>query len=153
MPVTRTYHRKQAEVKQNWFLIDAKDEILGRLASRIALILRGKNRPDFSPHLNPQNHCVVINADKIRLTGKKWKEKIYHKHSGWHGGLRSFSAEQLAAKNPTKLLELAIKNMLPKNALGRRLFLNVHIYAGDQHPHQAQNPKPIKITKQRSEEK
>ena len=148
----RTYQPKKEELQEEWYLIDASGEVLGRLASRIALLLRGKHRPQFAPHVDPKVHCVVVNADKIRLTGKKWKQKLYHKHSGWIGGLRTFTAEQLFQKKPEKLLELAVKRMLPKNKLARRLLLHLHIYAGSEHPHKAQKPKPIKITKSRNEE-
>lgn len=150
---TKTYHPKPEEVEEKWYLVDASGEVLGRLASRIALILRGKHRADFSPHVDAKTHCVVINADKIKLTGKKWTDKKYYKHSGWVGGLREFSARELFEKKPEKLLELAVKNMLPKNKLGRKLLLHLHVYAGDKHPHQAQKPELIRLTKKRGEGK
>jgi large subunit ribosomal protein L13 len=144
---TKTYQPKSADIEEKWYLIDAKEQVLGRLAARIALLLRGKDSPEFAPHVDPKVHCVVINADKVTLTGKKWQNKMYYKHSGWIGGLRELSAEKLFEKNPTKLMELAVRRMLPKNKLSRRLILHLHLYTGEKHPHQAQKPKPIQITK------
>ncbi len=149
---TRTYQPKETEIEEKWYLVDAGGEILGRLASRIAHILRGKNKADFSPHIDPRVHCVVINAEKIKMTGNKWTDKEYYRHSGWVGGIRRLAAKQLIEKKPEKILELAVKNMLPKNKLGRKLFSHLHVYCGEKHPHQAQQPEPVKLTKKRGEE-
>jgi large subunit ribosomal protein L13 len=150
---TKTYQPKAHEIEERWLLIDATDEVLGRLASRIAGVLRGKDKPDFAPHVDPRTHCVVINAEKIKMTGSKWKTKKYYKHSGWVGGLRELRAEELHAKRPEKIIEIAVKRMLPKNKLSNKIITHLHVYAGDQHPHAAQKPQPITLTKSRSEDK
>ena len=150
---TKTFQPKSAELQEKWYLIDATDEVLGRLAARIAGVLRGKDQPSFAPHVDPRTHCVVINADKIRLTGNKWKTKKYYKHTGWVGNLRELRAEELYDRKPEKLIEIAVKGMLPKNKLSRRIILHLHVYAGDKHPHQAQQPEAVTITKSRNEEK
>ena len=144
---TKTYQPKPDTIQEKWYLIDASGEVLGRLASRIAAMLRGKHTPQFAPHVDPKVHCVVINADKIKLTGTKWETKKYFKHTGWVGGLRTATATELYAKKPEKLLEIAVKGMLPHNSLGRKLLLHLHLYSGDKHPHQAQHPEVIEITK------
>ena len=117
---TKTYQPKAHEIEEQWFLVDASNEILGRLASRVASLLRGKDRPSFAPHVDPRIHCVIINADKVQLTGKKWKTKKYYKHSGWVGGLKEMAAEQLYKKKPEKLIEIAVRGMLPTNKLRKR---------------------------------
>lgn len=144
---TKTYQPKPDAIEEKWYLIDASGAVLGRLASRVAAMLRGKHKPQFAPHVDPKVHCVVINTDKIKLTGTKWESKKYFRHSGWVGGLRKASAKELYEKKPQKLLEIAVKGMLPHNSLGRKLLLHLHLYTGDKHPHQAQNPEVIKITK------
>jgi len=136
---------KKEDVQKNWYLVDAENKVLGRLASELARILRGKNKPTFTPHVDTGDYIIVINADKVNLTGKKWKEKVYYRHSGYPGGIKSISAENLKAKRPEDLIRLAVKGMLPKNRLGRKLFKKLKVYAGDEHPHQAQQPKHIEI--------
>lgn len=141
----RTFMAKKEDFQRNWYLVDAENKVLGRLASELAKILRGKNNPAFTPHVDTGDYVVVINADKVNLTGKKWKEKVYYRHSGYPGGIKSITADNLKAKRPEDLIRLAVKGMLPKNRLGRKLFKKLKIYAGAEHPHQAQQPKQIEI--------
>jgi large subunit ribosomal protein L13 len=142
-----TYYPKQGEIKENWYVVDAKGEVVGRLASRIASVLRGKNEPTFHPAVNPQNHIIVLNADKVVFTGKKLRQKLYHRHSGYPGGYANESAGALINRKPTEILRLAVKGMLPKNRLGDALLRNIRIYADETHPHQAQLPAEITLTK------
>lgn len=142
-----TFYPKQGDIKENWYVVDAKGEVVGRLASRIASVLRGKNDPTYHPAVNPHNHVIVLNADKVVFTGKKLRTKLYHRHSGYPGGYRNESAEKLIARKPGEVLRLAVKGMLPKNRLGDALLRNIRIYAGDTHPHQAQGPAEITLTK------
>ncbi len=141
----RTFMAKKEDVPRDWYLVDAENKALGRLASELAKILRGKNKPTFTPHVDTGDYVIVINADKVNLTGKKWKEKVYYRHSGYPGGIKSITADNLKAKRPEDLIRLAVKGMLPKNRLGRKLFKKLKIYAGAEHPHQAQQPKQIEI--------
>ncbi len=134
---------RKEELKREWYVIDAEGQVLGRLASEIAKRLRGKHRPDFTPHVDVGDFIVVVNAEKIRLTGKKWDQKIYWRHSGYMGGLKLRTARQMREEKPEELLRLAVKRMLPKNRLGRKLLKKLKIYTGPEHPHQAQNPKPL----------
>ncbi len=136
---------KKEEVKRNWYVVDAKGKVLGRLASQIAHRLRGKHRPDFTPNVDAGDFIVVINADKIRLTGRKWDKKLYWRHSGYMGGLKLTPAKKMLEKKPEELIRLAVKRMLPKNRLGRKMLKKLKIYAGENHPHQAQNPKPLDL--------
>jgi large subunit ribosomal protein L13 len=136
---------KREDVQRDWYIVDAENKVLGRLASELAKILRGKNRPDFTPHVDTGDYVIVINADKVTLTGNKWKDKVYYRHSGYPGGIKSITAENLRAKRPENLIRFAVKGMLPKNRLGRKLFKKLKVYAGGEHPHQAQQPKPIEI--------
>ncbi len=136
---------KKEEVKRNWYVVDAKGKVLGRLASRLAHRLRGKHRPDFTPHVDAGDFIVVINADKIRLTGRKLDKKLYWRHSGYMGGLKLTPARKMLETKPEELLRLAVKRMLPKNRLGRKMLKKLKIYAGETHPHQAQNPKPLDL--------
>ena len=136
---------KKEEVKRNWYIIDAKDKILGRLASRLAYMLQGKHRPDYTPHVDQGDFFVIVNADKIRLTGKKLDLKVYWRHSGYMGGLKLETARKLLERQPEKLIYLAVKRMLPRNRMRKRLLKKLKIYAGPEHPHQAQNPKPMEI--------
>jgi large subunit ribosomal protein L13 len=140
-----TYSAKQSDNPGKWYLVDAEGAILGRLASSIAARLRGKNNPLFTPHVDTGDWIVVINADKIVLTGKKWEQKNYYRHSGYTGGLTTTSAKELLEKRPTDLVRFAVKGMLPKNRLGKKLFKKLKVYAGDQHPHQAQQPEAMKF--------
>ncbi len=143
----KTISANKQTVKKEWLLVDAEGQVLGRLASKIAKILRGKHKPDFTPHVDGGDHVVVINADKIILTGNKWDDKEYIWHTGYPGGQRSITARDLMKKHPERLVEKAVKGMLPKNKLGRKMFKNLHVYVGSEHPHQAQNPKVLDINK------
>ncbi|MGC9109054.1 MAG: 50S ribosomal protein L13 [Caldimicrobium sp.] len=136
---------KKEEVERKWYLIDAKNQILGRLASKIAYLLQGKHRPDYTPHVDQADFLVIINADKIRLTGKKLDQKLYWRHSGYMGGLKLETARQLLERKPERLIYLAVKRMLPRNRLRNKLLKKLKIYAGPEHPHQAQNPQPLEI--------
>jgi large subunit ribosomal protein L13 len=140
-----TYFAKQTDVTRKWYLVDANGKTLGRLASRVAILLRGKHKPTFTPHIDTGDHVVIINADKIRLTGDKLKTKTYIHHTGYPGGLKSVTAEHLHAKNPTGLVTRAIKGMLPKNPLGKRMARKLKVYAGAMHPHQAQRPESLAL--------
>ena len=139
----KTKSANKATVNKNWVLVDAGDQVLGRLASNVAKVIRGKHKTNFTPHVDCGDNVIVINADKIRLTGKKWDDKKYISHSGYPGGQKTISPRQLKAKSSTKLIERAVKGMLPKNRLGRKLFNNLHVYEGAEHPHDAQTPKAI----------
>ena len=131
---------KNANIKPKWHLVDADGRILGRLATRVAILLRGKNKPIFAPHQDTGDFVVVINAKKVALTGKKWKEKIYVHHSGYPGGLKEASAEKIREKKPERLITMAVQGMLPKTKLGKKLIKKLKVYAGDTHPHEAQQP-------------
>jgi large subunit ribosomal protein L13 len=141
----KTFSAKAGEFERKWYLIDAKGEALGRLASKSAIILRGKHKPIYTPHVDTGDFIVIINAKKIILTGKKLQQKVYYHHSGYPGGLKSIVAEKLQQKDPRELIRLAVKGMLPKNRLGRKMITKLKIYAGDEHPHQAQNPEILDI--------
>lgn len=141
----KTQSANKETVQKEWLLIDAENEILGRLASKVANILRGKNKAYFTPHVDCGDYVVVINADKIRLTGNKWEQKTYIRHTGYPGGQRSLTANEVMAKKPFAMVEKAVKGMLPKNRLGAQLFRNLHVYAGNEHPHAGQNPKAINL--------
>ncbi|MCD6179418.1 MAG: 50S ribosomal protein L13 [Bacteroidales bacterium] len=141
----KTQSANKETVQKEWLLIDAENEILGRLASKVANILRGKNKAYFTPHVDCGDYVVIINADKIRLTGNKWEQKTYIRHTGYPGGQRSKTANELMAKKPFAMVEKAVKGMLPKNRLGAQLFRNLHVYAGTEHPHAGQNPKAINL--------
>ena len=141
----KTYVAKEHEVEKKWYLVDAQDMILGRLATQIAMRLRGKHKPIFTPHADTGDFVVVINADKVSLTGNKWDNKMYYRHTGYMGGLKQISAKKLMEKKPDQVLYMAVKRMLPKNSLGRRQLKKLKIYAGSEHPHAAQNPQLIKM--------
>ena len=141
----KTHTVKGGEIEGTWYIADADGQVLGRFASRVAAILRGKTNPRFSPHLDTGEHVIVINASKIRLTGKKAEQKQYFRHSGYPGGLRSTSYLDLMAKRPEKIIEQAVWGMLPHNRLGRKLFKKLKVYAGPEHVHQAQKPIPIDL--------
>jgi large subunit ribosomal protein L13 len=140
-----SYLAKPADVTRKWYVIDANGKTLGRLAARIAILLRGKHKPTFTPHVDTGDHVVVINAGKITLTGDKFRTKNYIHHTGYPGGLKSLAAEHLHAKKPTALLERAIKGMLPKNSLGKQMARKLKIYAGAEHPHKAQQPESLAL--------
>lgn len=141
----KTFVAKEKEVKKNWYLVDAKNKILGRLATQIAVRLRGKHKPIFTPHADTGDFIVVINAEKVSLTGKKWDKKIYYRHSGYVGGLKEISAKKLLEKKPEDVLRFAVRGMLPKNSLGRRQLKKLKIYVGSEHPHQAQQLEALEI--------
>lgn len=141
----KTYSAKPQTVERKWYLVDATDKTLGRLASRIAYVLRGKNKPEFTPHVDTGDHVIVINADKVKVTGKKLTDKMYYTHSGYPGGIKEASFDKMQAKHPGRVLEIAIKGMLPKNALGRDMFRKLKVYAGAEHDHQAQQPQPLDL--------
>ncbi|MFT9850346.1 50S ribosomal protein L13 [Aneurinibacillus sp. REN35] len=135
-----TYMAKPNEVERKWYVVDAEGQTLGRLASEVAAILRGKFKPEFTPHVDAGDFVVVINAEKIQLSGKKMADKKYYRHSGYQGGLKVTTAGQMLATKPERVIELAVKGMLPKNRLGRKLIGKLNVYAGTEHPHQAQKP-------------
>ena len=139
----KTVSANKKTVNKQWVVVDAEGEILGRLSSKIAMIIRGKNKPDFTPNVDCGDNVIVINADKVKLTGNKFSEKTYVSYTGYPGGQRFISPKELMAKHPTRVIEKAVRGMLPKNRLGRALFGNLHVYAGAEHPHAAQNPKAI----------
>ncbi|GAB4315428.1 MAG: 50S ribosomal protein L13 [Candidatus Sumerlaeia bacterium] len=141
----KTYSPRKSDIQPQWYHVDAGGQALGRVASQIAYVLRGKHLPTYAPHVNPEIYVVVTNADRVVLTGRKWDEKMYHRHSGWPGGLKSFTARQVLARKPEMLVEQAVKRMLPKGALGHQLMRNLKVYAGEQHPHSAQKPETIQI--------
>ncbi len=136
----KTWTPKFGEVERKWFVIDAKDKVLGRVAAETARILRGKHKPQFAPHMDSGDFVIIINADKVRLTGKKLQDKIYYHHSGYQGGLRATSAEKMLKEKPTRVFWLAVRGMLPKNTLGRAQLSKLKVYPGENHPHEAQQP-------------
>ncbi len=143
---TLSYKTKSANretVKKEWVLFDASDQVVGRLASVVAKILRGKHKPDFTPHVDCGDYVIVINAGKVRFTGNKWIGKKYFSHTGYPGGQKRLNPKMVAGKNPRAIVERAISGMLPKNRLGRKIFRNLHVYEGPEHPHEAQKPKKI----------
>jgi large subunit ribosomal protein L13 len=142
-----TFYPRPGDLQEKWFVVDAKGEVVGRLASRVAAVLRGKTLAGFHPAVNPNTHVVVLNADKAILTGRKMKTKMYQTHSGYPGGFKERTAEQMAAKKPGEIVRIAVKGMLPKTRLGDVLLGNLKVYAGDKHPHSAQKPAAINLTK------
>jgi large subunit ribosomal protein L13 len=142
---TKTYIPPQDTINQQWYLVDAADQRLGRLATEIANILRGKNKPEFTPHMDTGDFVIVVNAEKVKVTGKKRNQKIYRRHSGRPGGMKTETFAHLQARLPERIVEHAVKGMLPKNSLGRQLFTKLKVYAGAEHPHQAQKPQELKI--------
>ena len=141
----KTISAKKESVEKNWWIVDADSRVLGRVASEVAKIIRGKHKPSFTPHIDCGDNVIVINAEKIRMTGDKMNSKEYISHSGYPGGQKRLSPKQMMAKKPERIFEYAVRGMLPKNRLGRQLFKNLHVYAGDQHPHEAQNPKVLEL--------
>ena len=142
----RTFSPKPGDVQRQWHVIDATDVVLGRLATQAATLLRGKHKPVYAPHVDTGDFVIVINAEKVALTGTKRENKVEHRHSGYPGGLRSTSYDQLLAKNPRRVVEKAVKGMLPHTTLGRHMLSKLKVYAGPEHPHQAQQPVPYEIT-------
>jgi large subunit ribosomal protein L13 len=141
----KTVSANKNTVNKEWLLVDADGQTLGRLASKVAMLLRGKYKPSYTPHVDCGDNVVIINAEKIVLTGKKWRDKSYIRHTGYPGGQRSITATQLFDKNPTRLMEHAVKGMLPKNKLGSALFRNLYVYVGEEHKNQAQKPKECNL--------
>ena len=141
----KTFSAKPETVERDWFVVDATDKVLGRLAAEIATRLRGKHKPEYTPHVDTGDYIVVVNAEKVRVTGKKATDKIYHSHTGYPGGLKSISFEKLVDKAPERTIQSAVKGMLPKGPLGRAMFGKLKVYAGDEHPHAAQQPKELNI--------
>ena len=143
----RTFMAKPAEAlpQRKWWVVDATNQPLGRLASRVATVLRGKHKAQFTPHVDAGDFVIVINADKVKLTGRKASDKMYYRHSGYPGGIKQISFEHLVEKHPNQPIEQAVKGMLPKNTLGRKLLSKLKVYAGNQHPHQAQQPATLEL--------
>ena len=141
----KTFSAKTGEVNHDWFVVDAADKTLGRLASEIAHRLRGKHKPEYTPHVDTGDYIVVINAEKVRVTGAKTTDKMYHHHTGYPGGLKSISFEKLIDKAPERVIQGAVKGMLPRNPLGRAMFRKLKVYAGAEHPHAAQQPQALNL--------
>ena len=141
----RTYVTKPAEIERKWYVVDAEGETLGRLASKIAVILRGKHKPIYSPSVDCGDYVIVLNADKIHVTGRRLDQKVYYRHSGYPGGLRSITLRDQLERYPTRPVELAVKGMLPKNKLGRKMHKRLKVYTGTEHPHQAQEPVKLEL--------
>ena len=141
----KTVSANKNTVNKEWIVVDAEGEILGRLSSQIAKVIRGKHKPSYTPHVDCGDNVIVINADKVKLTGNKLEDKEYQRYTGYPGGQRFASPKQLLATHPTRIIEAAVRGMLPKNRLGRALFKNLYVYAGNEHPHAAQNPKTVKF--------
>jgi large subunit ribosomal protein L13 len=140
-----TYMAKPNEVERTWYVVDAKDQVLGRMAARVAMILSGKHKPTYTPGVDTGDYVIIINADKVRVTGKKRENKLYYRHSLYPGGLKVETFSQLLARKPERVIELAVKRMLPKNRLGRKMFKKMKVYSGSEHPHQAQKPQPLSL--------
>lgn len=141
----KTYMAKPAEVERKWYVVDATDMVLGRLASQVAMVLRGKNKPTFTPNVDTGDYVIIINADKVRLTGKKLEKKYYRYHTGYIGGLKEVQYKKLMDEKPEFVVYKAVKGMLPKNAIGRTMIKKLHVYAGNEHNHQAQQPVELKF--------
>ena len=141
----KTFTATPQTIKREWRLVDATDKTLGRLATEVAHRLRGKHKPEFTPHMDTGDHIVVVNAEKIRVTGKKLTDKIYYHHTGYIGNLKSISLEKQLKQHPERVIEAAVKGMLPKGSLGRTMYSKLHVYAGAEHPHSAQQPTPLDI--------
>ncbi|MEJ2669028.1 MAG: 50S ribosomal protein L13 [Gammaproteobacteria bacterium] len=141
----KTYTAKPSDIKRDWYIIDAKGLVLGRLSTEIARRLRGKHKPEYTPHMDTGDYIIVVNAEAIAVTGKKASDKMYYRHSGYPGGMRSMSFEKLNERHPTRAIEFAVKGMLPKGPLGRQMMRKLKIYAGSEHPHEAQQPKVMAV--------
>ena len=141
----KTFSAKPAEVQRDWYVVDATDRVLGRLSSEIARRLRGKHKPEYTPHVDTGDYIIVVNAAKIRVTGKKKTDKVYYRHSGYIGGLKSITLDKLLQTAPERAIEHAVKGMLPKNPLGRAMYRKLKVFAGPEHPHVAQQPRPLVI--------
>jgi len=141
----KTIYANKATAEKNWVLVDAKDQVIGRLASQVASVLRGKNKTNYTPNTDMGDHVVIINAEKVKMTGKKWNNRRIFTYSGYPGGQRQLSPKEISEKNPARLVELSVRGMLPKNTMGRQLFRSLHVYAGAEHPHTANQPKELKF--------
>ena len=141
----KTFSATPKTIKRDWCLVDATDKTLGRLASEVASRLRGKHKPEFTPHMDTGDHIVVVNAEKVRVTGNKLSDKMYYRHTGYIGNLKSINLGKQLELHPERVIQTAVKGMLPKNALGRAIFRKLHVYAGPEHPHTAQQPTPLEI--------
>ena len=141
----KTYQAKKGEIEHKWYLVNAEGKVLGRLATELVKVLKGKNKPTYTPHLDTGDFVIVVNAGKVSLTGKKMKDKIYYHHTGYPGGIKEMNAEKLLAKKPAEMIRIAVKGMLPKNSLGRQMLRKLKIYAGPNHPHEAQKPVSLEI--------
>ena len=141
----KTYSQKESEVQRDWYVVDAADQTLGRLATQIATLLRGKHKPTFSPNLDGGDFVIVVNAEKVSVTGKKREEKRYYRHSGYPGGLRSRTFAEMLERRPEEIIRLAVKGMLPRTRLGRAQLRKLKVYAGPDHPHAAQKPQPMEV--------
>jgi len=142
----KTFTLKSKDIKKNWYLVDAKDQVLGRLSSKVAQLLRGKQKPEFTPHLDMGDFVIIVNADKIRLSGSKEKNKMYWHHTGFPGGQKEMSVSELREKFPERIVENAVKGMIPRNRLGRKILKNLKVYATEDHPHEAQRPEKIELS-------
>ncbi|TSA05128.1 MAG: 50S ribosomal protein L13 [Nitrospiraceae bacterium] len=143
--MTRTYSAKEADIKRKWYVVDAEGKTLGRLATQVAIVLRGKHKPIFTPHVDTGDHVIVVNAEKIHLTGDKVRQKTYYRHSGYPGGLKSETVKDLLERKPYVIVERAIKGMLPKTKLGKQMARKLNVYAGPTHPHKAQQPETMAV--------
>jgi large subunit ribosomal protein L13 len=141
----KTYQAKKEEIDHKWYLVNAEGKVLGRLSTELAKILKGKNKPTYTPHVDTGDFVVVVNAGKVTLTGKKLKDKIYYHHTGYPGGIKEINAEKLLAKKPTEMIRMAVKGMLPKTSLGRQMLRKLKIYAGPNHPHESQKPVSLEL--------
>ena len=141
----KTYSAKPNEIERTWYVVDAEGKTLGRLSTEIAKILRGKHKPIYTPHVDTGDYVIVINADKVRVTGKRLDQKIYYRHSGYMGGLKAIPLRRMLETHPERVIELAVKGMLPKNRLGRQMYRKLKVYASPEHPHQAQKPQPLEL--------
>ena len=141
----KTFSTTPNDIEREWFVIDAEGQVLGRLATQVASILRGKEKPYFAPHLDTGDHVIIVNADLVRVTGNKMEQKVYTRYTGWPGGLRTATLKDRMAKEPDKVIRGAVKGMLPRGPLGRKMLTKLHVYAGSDHPHQAQQPKPREL--------
>ncbi|SFL90629.1 50S ribosomal protein L13 [Halanaerobium salsuginis] len=140
-----TYMAKNEEIERNWYVVDAADKTLGRLASKIAQYIRGKHKPTFTPHVDTGDYIIVVNAEKIKLTGNKWDQKNYYRHTNYPGGIKEVSYKELLVKNPEFIIEKAVKGMLPHNKLGNKMIKKLKVYSGPNHPHQAQQPENLEL--------
>ncbi|MCX7011189.1 MAG: 50S ribosomal protein L13 [Candidatus Sumerlaeota bacterium] len=148
----KTMSAKPTDLKERWYVIDAKDQVLGRLAAQAAHLLRGKHLANFTPHANMQTHVVIINAGEIKLTGNKWRDKVYYHHTGWPGGIKAATAGEIQEKKPGEIVRIAVKGMLPKNRLGDATLTRLRVYAGPEHRHKAQNPEPYALRNRYAQE-